>query len=478
MKLFSTLILLICLPLFASAADLPDMGDPSQNELSPEQERQIGEQSMFEIRANKTYLDDAEVNDYLTHLGYKLVANSNEPGQEFEFFAINDHAINAFALPGGFVGVNSGLILVAKSESELASVLAHEVSHVTQHHLARMIASQKADTPATIAALAMAILAARSNPNASMALITGAAAGSLQRQLTFTFQHEQEADRIGLATLQKSGFDVRAMPTFFERLQRETRILDSNAPNWMRTHPITSERIADMDNRVRQMPVRLVADSLDFQLVRSKLYALGKPPREAIAYFSDALGARKFGNPIAHRYGLTLAYLRSGDLPRAKQELAILLKQPASSAMIQTLAGEIYRADGMDHAKLTGYYQNAVQAYPQHRALAYDYADLLIETRHYDPAIKLLDERITSYPNDPRLYELQARSYAALNKPQQEHHALAYAYLSHGDLRGGIEQLELAKQSGSDYYELSVIDNELKQFREMAAAQTKSKTSN
>lgn len=466
-------LLMLCLTPLTDAADLPDLGDPSQNELSPQQERQIGEQSMFEIRADKSYLDDAEVNDYLNQLGYKLVANSNEPGQNFEFFALNDHAINAFALPGGFVGVNSGLILIAQSESELASVMAHEISHVTQHHLARMMAGQKMDSLATIAAVAVAILAARSNPDASMAAIAGVGAGSIQRQLTFTREHEQEADRIGLDILQKSGFDVRAMPTFFERLQRGTRLLDNNAPYWMRTHPVTSERIADIDNRVRQEPFRLVADSLDFQLVRTKLLVMDKAPREAIEYFSDALGARRFGNPVAQRYGLTLALLRSGNLPRANQELSILLKQPQNSAMIQALAGQIYRADGMNNAKLTEYYQSAVQTHPQHRALAYDYADLLIESRRYDAALKLLDERIASYPDDARLYELQARSYAAQDKLQEEHHALAYAYVSHGDLRGAIEQLELAKQSGSDYYQLSVIDNELKQFREMAAAHSK-----
>lgn len=467
------LILFCCMSMFAHADDLPDLGDSSQAALSPEQEREIGEQSMLEIRADKSYLDDAEVNDYLNKLGYKLVANSPDPGQEFEFFAINDHDINAFALPGGFVGVNTGLIMIAQSESELASVLAHEISHVTQHHLARMIAGQKIDSLAAIAAVAVAILAARSNPDASMAAIAGAGAGSIQRQLTFTREHEQEADRIGLATLQKSGFDVRAMPAFFKRLQRETRLLDNNAPSWMRTHPITSERIADIENRVRQMPYRLVADSLDFQLVRSKLLVMDKTPQEAIAYFSDALGPRKFGNPVAQRYGLTLALLRSGNLARAAKELAILLNQSQSSAMIKTLAGQIYRAEGTNIATLTRFYHDAVQDYPQHRALAYDYADLLIQSGHYDDALRLLDDRIASYPNDAHLYELQARTYAALDKLQEEHHALAYAYISRGDLRGAIEQLELAKHSGNDYYQLSVIDNELKQYRAIAAAHAK-----
>ncbi len=467
-------VLLLCsLPLVSRADDLPDLGDASQAVLSPRQEREIGEQSMLEIRADKSYLDDAEIGDYLNQLGYRLVSNSSEPGQTFEFFALNDHAINAFAMPGGFVGVNSGLILTAQSESELASVLAHEVSHVTQHHLARMLAGQKIDSLAAIAAAAVAILAARSNPNAAMGAIVGATAGGIQRQLTFTREHEQEADRVGLATLQKAGFDVRAMPTFFERLQRGTRLLDNGLPSWMRTHPVTSERIADIDNRVRQQPYRLIADSLDFQLVRSKLLVSDKTPQEAIAYFSDALGARKFGDPVAQRYGLTLALLRSGNIPRAAQELDALRGQPRKSAMIETLAGQIYRAERMDTARLTEFYHNAVQKYPHHRALAYDYASLLIDGRHYAKALELLDDRIASYPDDASLYELQARTYAALNKPQEEHHALAYARIAHGDLLGAIEQLELAKHGGNDYYQLSVIDTELKQFREIAAAHSK-----
>lgn len=468
-----SLFLLCCLLQPAHAEGLPDLGDASQTVLSAQQERQIGEQGMLEIRASKSYLDDAEVNDYLDRLGYRLVANSQEPSQPFEFFAINDHAINAFAMPGGFVGVNTGLITTAQNESELASVLAHEISHVTQHHLARLIAGQKADSLATMAALAIAILAARNNPNAAVGAVAGAGAAGVQRQLNFTREHEEEADRIGLVTLQKSGFDVRAMPAFFEKLQQGTRLLDNNAPSWMRTHPVTSERIADMDNRVRQTPVKLVANSLDFQLVRNKLLVMEKTPPDAIAYFSDALGNKKFGDPVVQRYGLVLALLRNGNIQRAAEEFAPLRKQASTSPMIETLAGEINIAQHLPAAKLMEFYQQAVHTYPQHRALAYDYAQVLIEAHQYEHALKLLDDRITRYPNDANLYVLQAKIYAAQSKPQQEHHALAYAYISSGDLRGAIDQLELAKRGGNDYYELSVIDSELRQFREIAKAHTK-----
>jgi beta-barrel assembly-enhancing protease len=464
------LALLFCLSLLARADGLPDLGDASETVLSPQQERQIGEQSMLQIRADKDYLGDSEINDYLNQLGYRLVSNSNDPGQAFEFFALDDNAINAFALPGGFIGVNSGLIILAQSESELAAVMAHEIAHVTQHHLARMVASQKIDSLTSMAAIAVAILAARTNPQASQAAIVGAGASSMQRQLNYTRQHEQEADRIGLETLEKSGFDVRAMPAFFQLMQRSTRLLDNNTPSWLLTHPVTTERIADIENRIQNLPYKQVPSSLDFQLVRAKLMVTAKTPHVAIEYFQDALGPDKFGNPVMQRYGLTEALFQTGKIQEASQQLAILRRQSGPNDMIDTLSGQIYRAEGMPDTRLADFYRKAIQAFPQHRALTYDYADLLIDEKRYDEALKQLDDRISTYPNDARLYELEARTYAALGKPQEEHHAQAYAYYLHGDLQGAIQQLELAKQSGSDYYQLSIIDSELRQFRQMMPA--------
>ena len=466
--------IILCIPFLAHADDLPELGDASQGALSPQQERQIGEQSMHQIRADKAYLDDTEVNDYLNQLGYQLVANSASPQQEFEFFAINDSAINAFALPGGFIGVNSGLILAAQSESELASVLSHEIAHVTQHHLARMVAGQKFDTVAAMAAIAVAILAARSNPDAAQAAIVGVQAGSIQRQLNFTRTYELEADRLGLATLQKAGFDPRAMPLFFERLQKSTRLLDNSTPSYLRTHPLTSERIADISSRVQQARYRLVPDSLNFHLVRAKLRATQFKPQAAVAYFTAALGEQKHGNPTAQRYGLALALLKNGQSARAAKEFAPLNKYLSQNPMIATLAGQIRRLDKKDKG-LIAFYRSATQNFPQHRALSYDYAELLLEDKRFADTLKLLNEQVTDHPNDPRLYELQAQAYGAMGKRQEQHHAVAYAYALHGNLFAAIEQLELAKMAGKDYYQLSIIESELKQFKEIVEAQKKNR---
>lgn len=462
------LVLLFLTSLISHAEGLPDLGDIAQEAISPQQERQIGEQSMYQIRADKSYLDDAEVADYLNVLGSSLVVNSSEPGQTFEFFAINDAAINAFAMPGGFIGVNTGLILAAQSESELASVLSHEIAHVTQHHLARIVSGQKIDSLASMALLAAAILSARSNPDAAMATIVGVQAGGIQRHLNFTRLHEQEADRIGLDILQKSGFDSRAMPTFFERLQKATRLLEGNTPTYLRTHPVNNERIADIANRVQQIPYKPVASSLDFHLLRAKLQTLHKTPQEAIAYFENSLGPQKFGNPVAQRYGLVTALLKSHQLARAAKEFEPLRKQAPNNAMITTLAGKLRRAGAIAEKNITAFYRTAVQNFPQHRALIYGYCEVLLQEKNYNDAVTLLNQQVTAHPNDPRLYELQARTYAALGRHQEEHHALAYFYILHGNLRGAIEQLELAKRAGDNFQELSTIETELKKYHEIA----------
>ena len=462
---------MLCLPTTAVCEGLPDLGDVSQTVLTPLQERQIGQQSMMEIRASRQYLDDVEVNDYLNQIGYKLVEKSSEPSLGFEFFAINDYNINAFAMPGGYIGVNSGLIMTAQSESELAAVLSHEIAHVTQHHLARIIAGQQSDGLTTMAALAIAILTARTNPQAAEAAIATAQARTIQKQLDYTRTHEQEADRIGLDILEKSNFDVHAMPEFLNRLQLATRLLEGQAPTYLRTHPITSDRVADIENRVSKQPYRLIPDSLDFQLVRAKLIAARKSAPDAIAYFSEALGDKKHGNPIAQRYGLIVSLLRSNENNRAAEELEILRTQSNShpglnsSAMIETLTGQVMLANNKLPDTLS-YYRTAVQNFPQHRALIYDYAELLLQNKQAEAAVKLLAEQLARHPSDIRLHDLQAHAYSIQGMLLEQHQAQAYSYAWQGKLYAAIEQLEMAKQAGGSFYQLSVIESDLRELRE------------
>ena len=461
---FQTLMLAFLVSSMALADELPDLGDVSQSALSPAQERKLGEGIMGQIRSNPAYLDDPEVTDYLNTLGYRLVANSPDPAGPFEFFAIADSSINAFALPGGFVGVHSGLLLTAQSESELASVLSHEIAHVTQRHIARLIAAQQRVGLASMAALAVAILAARSNSQVSAAAIAAAQAGAIQSQLNFTREHEREADRIGLQIMDKSGFDVHAMPVFFERLQKATRVYENGAPSYLRTHPLTFERIADIQSRIQDVSFRQVPDSLEFQLVRARLAAQEGNAREVVANFDRTIDAHKFGTEGAARYGLVVALLRVGDKARVRKEMALLQGLKAKSPMIDALGAQTLIAGGEVEKGLASY-REALRANPDRRALTYGYVDALIAANKAADAVQFLNVRMDGRPADPQLYEFQARAYTALGKRLLQHRALAEVYALRGNFPGAIEQLQIAQKAGDgDFYQKSSVEARLKEL--------------
>jgi predicted Zn-dependent protease len=300
---------------------LPDLGDESQTNFSPMQERKLGETIVRQLRASGGYINDPEVNDYLNELGHRLVAASTDVRQDFEFFGVPDNQINAFALPGGYIGVNTGLILLAQSESELASVIAHEISHVTQHHLARALSAQKDSMLMSLAGLALAILAARGSSASSGDVAAGAIAATqaltIQHQINFTRENEYEADRLGFQRLDAAGFDVTAMATFMQRLQTAMRFVEGSVPTYLRDHPVTYERIAEAQARAYGHPYRQVVDSLDFHLVRALIRSYQGEPRDAVKWFDTALAEHKFNNAIAAQYGLVASLLRTNDFARA-----------------------------------------------------------------------------------------------------------------------------------------------------------------
>ncbi len=455
------------------ADGLPDLGEASQSGFSPQTERRIGEAIMADVRHDRSLVDDSELTDYLNNLGYRLVASSAENRQDFEFFVLRDSTLNAFALPGGFIGVHTGLILAAQSESELAAVLGHEIAHVTQRHLARIIAKQEQSAITSLAMLAVAILAARSNPQVANAAMASAQATSIQTQLDFTREHEREADRIGLQTLTQAGFDPRGAASFFERLQKFNRLYENNAPDYLRTHPITSERIADLQNRLENKPYRQVPDSLEFQLVRAKLRADEGTPQQAIAHFEEALREKKYNSEAASRYGLTAALLRAKDTARAEQELAQLRKAAAPNAIIENLGALIKTAADPQGAALAQY-QAALKSFPNHRALVYGHAEALLQNRHSGDALKLVGDRLRRFPNDGRLYELQAQGYAMQGKRLLSHQAQAEAYARQGRLVAAIEQLQFGLKAGDgDFYQLSIAEARLKALRVEHAELTK-----
>ena len=466
MKFVYLFLLLLCVP-NAVADGLPDLGDSSQLALTAQDERRIGEEIMRSVNNSNDVIKDVEVVDYVRNLGFRLAANSGESPQKFTFFVVQDSSINAFAMPGAIIGVHSGLITAASSESELASVISHEIGHVTQRHIARMIAQQKQDAWQSFAAMAFALLAARSNPQLAGASMQAAQAGAIQKQLDYTREHEREADRVGVQILAQSGFDTRAMPSFFDKLMKGTRFYEGSAPSFLRTHPLTTERIADVRNRVEQTPYRQVTDSPEFNFTRAKLRAMAGTPQQAIAWFEDILDAKKYVDEASQRYGLAVSLLRANQLEAAREEVAWLRNKSARNPMVETLAANLLVAMN-NRSQAETQFKQALAMYPNHRGLIYGYAELLLVSNQLDAAVKLLKEKQLAYPDDPYLYELKSQAYTRLGKNLLRHQAQGEAYYLRYNLPGAIEQMELALRSGDgNFYEISGVEARLKLLRAM-----------
>ncbi|MDO8786837.1 MAG: M48 family metalloprotease [Sulfuritalea sp.] len=461
-------------PPLSVAEGLPDLGEAAQAEFSPAMERRIGESVMLEIRRDPAWLDDPEVTSYLNRVGNRLSAQSEEARQEFEFFALRDSTLNAFAMPGGYIGVHTGLILAAASESELASVLAHEISHVTQHHLARLINKSGQGQVTSLLALAVAILAARSSPDLAMGAAMAGQGAAIQNQLNYSRDFEREADRTGLGVLERSGFDIRGMGSFFERLQKSGRLYENNAPGYLRTHPLTTERVADIGNRIQGRPYKQVQDSLEFQLVRAKLRAQEGTSRDAVVEFEARLKDRSFaGSEAAMRYGLAQARARDGNLPAAERELSELRRLKVESPMIETFAAQLRLKQG-DAAGAVRLLRAAQPRYPQERAIAYGLVESLQQARLPADAIKVTEDELLSYPSDAKMHALQAKTYSMLGKRLQQHRAQAEAYALLGQVPAAVEQFELAQKAGDgNFYEQSQVDSRLRELKKRMADEAK-----
>lgn len=458
--------------LFASsmgrADGLPDLGELERGGLSLTAERRLGEQIMLDIRRDPAYLDDPEVAGYIAQLGQRVASHAENVRHPFEFFVVKDAMLNAFALPGGYIGVHSGLVLAARSESELAGVLAHEVSHVTQSHLARLFGKQSQAQLASLLSLAVAVLAAKNAPDVAVgAAMTGQAA-VVQNQLNYSRDFEREADRLGLDILEKSGFDTRGMASFFERMLQFGRLYENNAPGYLRTHPLTTERITDMENRIAQRPYKQVPDSVDFGLVRAKLKAFDGTPGDAVADFVAQLKSGKFARETDVRFGYAHALLRDNKVAAAAVEVATLRRLKLESPMLETLAAqvELRRKEVSEALQIL---QRAQQRYPHVRSLTYALIDTKVGaggTAHLADALSLIERELQLTPGDARLHRLQAKVYAAQGLRLHQHRAQAEAYRVEGQLDPAIEQLELARRAGDgNFYEQSEVDARLRELK-------------
>jgi predicted Zn-dependent protease len=454
------------------AQNLPSLGGTDGEELSPQMERKLGEQVMFNIQRDRDYLSDPTVMEYLNNFGASLLAASpearGEAGYDFLFFAVRDPVLNAFALPGGFIGVHSALVIAAQSESELASVLAHEIGHVSQRHIARMIGSQRQDSLLPLAGLLIAALAARSSPDLAGAAMMGGAGVAASRQLSFTRDAEREADRVGLQILGNAGFETTGMVNFFGRLQVASRNTNDTAPSYLRTHPLTTERIADIEARIRNQPYRQHADSLDFSLIKSRLRILQDDTpqgwRDAAAIFAGQARQGSRSQMLAGRYGMAVLALRQRDPVRAQALLndiqAEMERNPAlpATSMLTTLAIEIKLASQQPEQALQAARAARVQ-FPLSRAVKMQFADCLLAAGKSEEASLFLRDQAQLYRQDSAIQQVLARAYAEQGKQALQHIALAEFYSLTGSLPAALEQLKIARGSAdASFYDQAMID--------------------
>ncbi|MFZ9329354.1 MAG: M48 family metalloprotease [Polynucleobacter sp.] len=483
---------------------LPDMGDPGGDALSPLDERKIGEQIMREIRRDRDFSNDWPIYDYLNSMERRLMqaakrlqlGGANAQGSaayDYEVFAVKDPSINAFALPGGFIGFHTGLLITAETDSEVASVMGHEIGHVLQRHLARSLERQGTNSIIALAGIVLGALAAASNPGAAAGLITGGQALAIQNQLSYSRDAEREADRIGFQILQASGYDVNGAPAFFQRLQKAYGIMDSGVPGYLRTHPLTTDRIADMQDRARTVSQNRVPSALEFYLVkaRARIEQSGSTSglfdlRNLFESLSKQASPEK---QMEGFYGLALVAQRQGRFDQAEgflqkaRAVAQNILAPGSPVQRQSLsfdytASELALARGKPEEALQ-YAQNAAKADPFSFSAVVATVNAELRLGRTNDAINLLRAKTKAQPNETIWWDLLARAYDQDKKIGLRHYALAEKFATEGAWPSAIEQLKIARSAaGNDFYLGSVIDARLRvfqnQYREEQKEQKKS----
>ncbi|WP_035386916.1 M48 family metalloprotease [Ferrimonas senticii] len=454
-------------PIAYSSNNLPELGTTAATTLTIDQENEIGAMYMRVLRSQLPIISDPVMTEYLDDIGYRIVAHANNVRTPFEFFLVNNNDINAFAFFGGHVGVHSALFLYADNESELASVLAHEVAHVTQRHLARSIEQQQRFTPATIAGVLGSVLLAMAAPEAGIAALQSTLALGQQAQINYTRSNEQEADRIGMRSLVAAGFDPNGVPSFFGKMAAQYRFA-SKPPQMLLTHPLPESRIADSRVRAAQYPQILVKPSLHFHLAkaRTQVRYAGFSTEVAVSILTKQ--SRQL-DPVlkdAANYGLALAYLEQKQLQQAQQLISELReKDPHNLFYLDTFA------DVMD---ATNQRPRAIKALtearklrPNNSVIEINLANMHLREGQYQQAKLLLERQLVLDSENSTVLSLLSETYQRLDMTGKRHQAQAEILALRADYPRAIDQLQRAyKQSMSEPLELARIDARIKQLRE------------
>ncbi|WP_051275293.1 M48 family metalloprotease [Aestuariibacter salexigens] len=444
---------------------LPEIGVVASDAISLDKEKLIGDAIMRQLRGQAPLISDPLLEEYVQDLGNRLVVEADNAKFPFTFFLINNPDINAFAFFGGHIGIHTGLIVNAQNESELASVFAHEISHVTQRHIARRIQAAQRSTPLQIASMLGGVLLALANPEAGVAAISAGSAAAQQAQINYTRSNEQEADRVGIQMLANAGFDPRGAGTFFEKLAEKYRLV-SKPPAFLLTHPLPESRIADARARADSFAPRRVAPSLRFHLAKARIQAryFGDAKRN-IEIFQDALDKQRYVFRQAAEYGLALSYLRDEQVEKAELLISKLNNDdPENLFYLDTLTDiglELKQPD-----KVLPALKQHAQRTPRNPVVALNLANASIKIGDFDAATQILRDFLLVNPEHYLSYQLLTEAYGENNQMLEMHQSRAEVYALVAAYPRAIDELQHAYNFAADrHLEKQRIRARIEQFR-------------
>lgn len=433
--------------LSATEQDLPDLGSPATAAVSLEEEYQVGQMWARQMRAQGLVLEDPEVSDYIQEIGHSLSSHAEEGQHKFNYFVVRDPVINAFAMPGGFIAINSGLFMATRNENELAGVMAHETAHVTQRHLVRGMIDQThaglASTAAMLAAILLGATAGRGNPGAMEGAILAGQSAAIQHQINYTRSQEFEADRIGIGTMAAAGYDPLGMATMFEELNRNSPSPDRvKAVEFLIDHPLSAERVAEARNRAEQIGRIYHVDSLSYKLMRERLRSLVGNPQVAREYYANVL-KNGGGLSIEERYGKAVADINAKNPAAAIPDLQGLLREFPKVTQFYGALGQAYLANGQ-LKESQAILEQASSLFPRNVPITIRLADTLMHAGDNKRAQLILDDLFNQVEPTPNQAKLIAKAANAAGNVADSYYYMADFYLMNGDLMMASNQLQLA----------------------------------
>jgi predicted Zn-dependent protease len=431
----------------AADQDLPELGSPATAVVSLEEEYEAGLGWFRTMELSGQILEDPEVSDYIQEIGHSLSSHAEEGQHQFYYFVMREPVINAFAMPGGFIAINSGLFLATRNENELAGVMAHETAHVTQRHIVRGLIDQShaglMSTAAMLAAILLGATAGRNNPSAMEGGILAAESAGIQHQINYTRSQEFEADRIGIGTMASAGYDPLGMATMFEELDRNSpdpsRV---KAIEFLIDHPLSAERVAEARNRAQQIGRIHHSDSLTYILMRERVRALVGNPQVTRDYYASLIknGA---GDNIEDRYGLAVTQLLLKNPKTAIPELATLVHEYPKVTQFYGALGQAYLANNQI-SESEQVLDKALFLFPRNVPLSIRMAQTLMRAGDNKRAQLLLDDLFNVVEATPDQTKLIAKAADAAGDNADSYYYMSFYYVMTGDLKMALNQLQLA----------------------------------